>query len=122
LGLREVRDEEAPHSRKVRPRAQRQPNTSPAWTDELRSRDSKEDAFKTWQERKDVIGNLTLTAYNPQLGRKSFADKKDFFADHLRLKLSTAVLDVDHWTRTEIDDRSESLGQTAIELWVRPYS
>jgi hypothetical protein len=29
LGLREVRDEEAPHSRKVRPRAQRQPNTSP---------------------------------------------------------------------------------------------
>src|ERR1035437_7491462 len=27
--LREVRDEEAPHSRKVRPRAQRQPNTSP---------------------------------------------------------------------------------------------
>jgi hypothetical protein len=29
VGLREVRDEEAPHSRKVRPRAQRQPNTSP---------------------------------------------------------------------------------------------
>ena len=29
LRLREVRDEEAPHSRKVRPRAQRQPNTSP---------------------------------------------------------------------------------------------
>lgn len=99
-----------------------QSDLTTAWTDELRSSDSKEDTFKTWQERKDVIGNLTLTAYNSQLGRKPFADKKHFIADHLRLKLSTAVLDMDHWTRTEIDHRSESLGKTAIELWARPQS
>lgn len=89
-----------------------------AWSAELRV-GAETDVFRTWQERKDVIGNLTLTAYNSALSNRPFLEKKDFIENNLRLELSRQILVAEHWTRVEIDDRSRYLGEQAIAVWPR---
>lgn len=79
-----------------------------------------DDAFKTWQERKDVIGNLTLTAYNSDLGQLPFHKKKSIISDNMRLQLSQMIVNSDRWTREAIDSRSSELAELAISIWRKP--
>lgn len=78
------------------------------------------DAQQLWLERKDVLGNLTLTAYNSELAQKRFAAKKDFIKEHLYLRLSKQIAEADQWTRAEIDARTEQLTDIALKLWPGP--
>ena len=62
------------------------------------------------------IGNLTLTAYNTELSNYDFPTKKEILnKSHLELnKYFSSLLS---WTRKEIEDRSEKLAKSALELW-----
>ena len=35
------------------------------------------DWAQTWQSLRHTLGNLTLTAFNPEMGNRSFRDKRD---------------------------------------------
>jgi len=90
-----------------------------AWAEELQS-EGDADAFKSWRERKDVLGNLTLTAYNSSLSNNPFIEKKAFMRENSRLELSRHILDSAHWTRVQIDQRSRYLALQATAVWPRP--
>ena len=51
------------------PQGERLPDT---WKAELGS-----DWAQTWQSLRHTLGNLTLTAFNPEMGNKPFRDKRD---------------------------------------------
>ncbi|MDP3890560.1 DUF262 domain-containing HNH endonuclease family protein [Nocardioides sp.] len=74
---------------------------------------------QTRDSRLDVIGNLTVTAYNSELSNKSFDEKKKDIAKSLRLEISKGVLSQEQWTREEIDSRSQELWKAAVRIWPR---
>jgi hypothetical protein len=90
------------------------------WIAELQLGDDGMDSVRIWQDRKDVVGNLTLTAYNSRLSNRPFTEKKSFIDANLRLELSRQILEAEHWTKTEIDSRSRALGELAVTIWARP--
>ena len=72
------------------------------------------------QEYQDIyvhtLGNLTLTRYNPTLGNKSFAEKRDrkdgkgnFIGYKNGLKLNDDVRDKDKWSVDCIKARTERM-------------
>ena len=69
----------------------------------------------------NTLGNLTLTAYNSELGNLKFADKKERLAN-THIELNRWILDQKHWREKEIADRAELLLNKAKELWVGPGS
>lgn len=73
-----------------------------------------------WEETHDLflhtIGNLTLTAYNTELSNDDFPTKKKTLNEsHLELNKYFSTLP--NWTRNEIEDRSEKLAKSALEIW-----
>lgn len=91
----------------------------PSWQSDMRSWGDP-DPLQTWTTRLHVSGNLTLTAYNSELGNRSFAEKKKWIKDKLYLQLSRGILNFDTWTATQIDERSQALAAVAQKLWPRP--
>jgi hypothetical protein len=77
-------------------------------------------AHMTWNSRRHTIGNLTLTAYNSEMSNNSFEFKKNWISENAYLKLSTAIVGEEAWTRREIEARSEALGIVAKKIWSRP--
>lgn len=66
-----------------------------------------------------TIGNLTLTAYNPELSNDDFEKKKNRLRNsHLEMN---KYFDKDKttWKREDIEKRSEYLAETALAIW--PY-
>ena len=61
-------------------------------------------------------GNLTLTAYNAELGNASFADKKRFYADS-KFSLTRDVISCERWDEKAIEARGAALAERAIQLW-----
>lgn len=75
-----------------------------------------------WEEPHELylhtIGNLTLTAYNSELSNDTFPSKKQTYAEsHLELNKYFSPLEL--WTKSEIEQRSDSLSKKALEIW--PY-
>ena len=71
-----------------------------------------------------TLKNLTLTGYNSKYSNSSFHDKKTIekgFKDS-GLNLNKDLLDYEHWTVTEMEDRLEKLIKQAEELWPFPKS
>ena len=71
-----------------------------------------------------TLKNLTLTGYNSKYSNSSFHDKKTIekgFKDS-GLNLNKVLLDYEHWTVTEMEDRLEKLIKQAEELWSFPKS
>lgn len=66
-----------------------------------------------------TLGNLTLTAYNPDLGNRPYSEKQDIF-DNSHLELNKYFEDVSKWTATEIRKRGELLSAKVAGLWTRP--
>lgn len=89
-------------------------------TDEWRNSLSKDgDPEKLHELLADTIGNLTLTAYNPELSNLSFGQKKILYASsHYSLNEYFAQCDV--WGIKEITNRSDKLWEQATELWPSP--
>ena len=66
-----------------------------------------------------TIGNLNLTGYNPELGNKSFAEKKaEFASSHLELNKYFTAPDV--WDERAIRQRASTLFEMARQIWHRP--
>jgi uncharacterized protein with ParB-like and HNH nuclease domain len=73
-----------------------------------------------WQETHETllhtIGNLTLTAYNPELSNNDFESKKTRFRES-HLDINRYFEDKASWGREEIEKRSEYLADLALEIW-----
>ncbi|KUG16067.1 hypothetical protein ASZ90_014296 [hydrocarbon metagenome] len=65
-----------------------------------------------------TIGNLTLTAYNPEISNGDFRAKKDYYGQS-HLEMNKYFKDIDSWKQAEIEDRAEFLANRALEIW--PY-
>lgn len=66
-----------------------------------------------------TIGNLTLTGYNPELGNRSYSEKRRTFAlSHFELNRHFG--DYERWSPIEIENRARELFKIAIQLWPRP--
>jgi hypothetical protein len=89
-----------------------------AWESDLQAWN--EEPLRLSTERRDVIGNLTLTAYNSELAQKRFAEKKRFVEENLFLKLSKGIASASRWCRSDIDKRSKELASLACAIWPRP--
>jgi uncharacterized protein with ParB-like and HNH nuclease domain/predicted transport protein len=69
-----------------------------------------------------TIGNLTLTAYNPDLGDMSFLEKREDehgFANS-PLRLSRGLRNLEKWDEEEIKRRADYLADQAIKIWSIP--
>ncbi len=65
------------------------------------------------------IGNLTLTGYNPELGNRSYAEKRATLAlSHF--ELNRHFRDEERWGPIEIENRARNLFKIARQLWPRP--
>jgi len=65
-----------------------------------------------------TIGNLTLTAYNPEISNGSFEQKKPYYSNS-HLEMNKYFSDINKWTKEDIESRSENLADKALEIW--PY-
>lgn len=66
-----------------------------------------------------TIGNLTLTGYNPELGNRSYAEKRTTFAlSHFELNRHFG--NEERWGPVDIENRARELFKIALQLWPRP--
>lgn len=70
-----------------------------------------------------TLGNLTLTAYNPELSDASFVEKKTHLKggfDKDYLVISKELHEAEAWDEGAIRERAERLADRALEVWPRP--
>lgn len=92
------------------------PNTI---TDEWKKYLNIEDVDEFHEQYKNRIGNLTLTAYNSEMGQKLFDEKKNN-SDFSRLCLNKYFKDIKVWNKEEIEKRSNELFKIAVTIWPYP--
>lgn len=63
-----------------------------------------------------TLGNLTLTGYNPELGQKSFDEKKQLYKKS-HITLNDYFENIREWNEDEIQKRAEILADQALDLW-----
>jgi uncharacterized protein with ParB-like and HNH nuclease domain len=85
---------------------------SPQWKQDLG-----EAAEETHAKLVHTFGNLTLTAYNAELGNLPFLQKKAKLKN-TNIELSRSVLEQEHWRSTEIQNRAANLLLRAKKIWV----
>jgi len=69
-----------------------------------------------------TIGNLTLTAYNPEMSDSPFADKMtmDGGFQQSALRLNKYVVTQTAWGETQVNERASQLGEVATKAWPYP--
>jgi len=69
-----------------------------------------------------TLGNLTLTAYNPDYSDKSFADKRDTEKGFKvsPLNLNQGLGQVENWDKESICQRADRLSDLALNVWSAP--
>lgn len=78
-----------------------------------------ENAASIQAEWLHTIGNLTLTAYSPELSNAEYSEKRKIFAlSHSELNRFFGSCET--WGVSQIRQRAESLFHTAEQLWPRP--
>jgi len=68
---------------------------------------------------KDVFGNLTLTGYNPELGNRSFTEKKKIYANS-HFEITRQLESFDGWGIEAIETRGRAMAEIAVRLWDGP--
>ncbi len=66
-----------------------------------------------------TLGNLTLSAYNPELSNKSFLEKKETYISS-NLELNKYIARLDRWDQGAMIQRADVLADQAVKLWPRP--
>lgn len=69
-----------------------------------------------------TLGNLTLTAYNPELSDRSFPEKRKItggFGDS-PLRLNEDLRRLETWNESEIRARADRLAKKAVTVWTAP--
>ena len=93
------------------------PNLSSAWRNDLG-----DDWERIQKDYLHTLGNLTLTAYNSEMGDAPFMKKKTmkggFKESALRLNLD--LLDLDKWDEEAIKARGEKLARKSLNIWTYP--
>lgn len=84
---------------------------TPAWKAELGER-----AEDVHSELLHTIGNLTLSAYNPELSNKPFAEKRREFA-RSNFALNRDIAATERWDEDAIRARGEGLAREALAVW-----
>ena len=87
---------------------------SQGWKDELGI--ESEAIHTTWVH---TFGNLTLTAYNSELGNRPFSDKKAELAT-THIELNRWILQQKNWCSKEIEERAKELLLIANSIWISP--
>lgn len=75
-----------------------------------------------WEETHElylhVIGNLTLTGYNPELSNMMFNKKRNVLVES-HLEINKYFSSKKDWNKDEIDWRSRTIADSALKVW--PY-
>jgi uncharacterized protein with ParB-like and HNH nuclease domain len=87
---------------------------SPEWKKELGK-----DAEEIHATLIDTFGNLTLTAYNSELGNLPFTVKKSKL-ENTHIELNRWILQQNNWRAVEIQERAKSLLDKANQIWAGP--
>ena len=66
-----------------------------------------------------TLGNLTLTAYNSELGNSDFDAKKKIYAES-HYSYTRALSKYDDWTSKQIQTRAKNLAEAATKIWTLP--
>ena len=66
-----------------------------------------------------TLGNLTLTAYNGELGNKEFDEKKKIYKES-NYHGTRALADYSDWTSAQIQLRAKKLATKALNVWTVP--
>lgn len=90
---------------------------TPAWQRELG--EDYEQIHEEWLHR---IANLTLTAYNSTYSNSSFMEKKtmEHGFDASGIRMNAWIAKKDKWTLSELEERSNYLGNEALTIWAAP--
>jgi hypothetical protein len=84
--------------------------------------DWKEYLGEDWEKTHDLflhsLGNLTLTAYNPEISNAEFEIKKKYYSNS-HLEMNKYFENKFTWTKEDIEERSENLSDKILEIW--PY-
>ncbi|MFC4911453.1 GmrSD restriction endonuclease domain-containing protein [Actinomadura gamaensis] len=88
-----------------------------AWRAELRA-DGEEPA-RIHRELVHTLGNLTLTAYNSELGDMPYPDKRERLGQ-TGIAMTHAIVQQPRWGRKEILARADDLADRAIGIWPGP--
>ena len=80
------------------------------------------DWAQTWQSLRHTLGNLTLTAFNPEMGNGSFRDKRDAEKGYRDspLRLNADLRQSERWDGDAIRARGARLADDAVGIWKRP--
>lgn len=87
---------------------------TPSWRVELG-----DNAIDDHRLYKDVLGNLTLTNYNPELSNKPFNDKVKYYCDS-NIKLTRELCSYNYWNKDSILERGNKLYQQIVNIWRIP--
>lgn len=68
----------------------------------------------------NILGNLTLTGYNPELSNKNFEKKKDIYY-HSAFTITRDICSYKEWTSKEIEKRGNNLALIAQQCWKIPH-
>ncbi len=89
------------------------------------SADWKEMLGERWADVHDrllhTFGNLTLTAYNPELGNLGFEQKKQQLSTS-HIELNRWIWEQTVWNESTMEKRAAMLADTAAKLWLGPES
>ena len=77
------------------------------------------DAEQIHTELLHVLGNLTLTGYNPELSNRPWAQKQGLLKQS-NLGMNKEIAEELQWGRDEIADRARRLADRALRLWPGP--
>ena len=80
------------------------------------------DWAQTWQSLRHTLGNLTLTAFNPEMGNRPFRDKRDAEKGYRDspLRLNADLRQTERWDGDAIRARGARLADEAVGIWKRP--
>lgn len=68
-----------------------------------------------------VLGNLTLTGYNPELSNRPFSKKRDLLAAS-SLRMNQRIAQEPEWTARQIEQRARELAERALRIWPGPIA
>ncbi len=66
-----------------------------------------------------VLGNLTLSAYNQELGNAPFGEKRQRYAGS-NLHLNRQIAQATEWTAAQIEERGRRLAERLVSIWPGP--
>ena len=87
---------------------------TPSWRVELG-----DNAFDDHKLYKDVLGNLTLTKYNPEISNRSFNEKVNYYQNS-NIRLTRKISDYETWNKDSILKRGLEIYENVKNLWGMP--